>query len=111
VPGRTAEGMDVSQCRECHRDIVFGRTAAGKLMPMDPEPYPDDDAAANLAVYRDHTTRLNVRVITADRPLERHEHRAMPHFASCPARKQRDAARRGDLRGEGVIPFPKGGRP
>jgi hypothetical protein len=100
----------MSQCRECGQDIVFGRTESGKLMPLDPQRYPDDDESANVAVYRDHTTRLNVRVISEDRPLASHEHRAMPHFASCPVRKREADARRGDLRSEGVIPFPKGGR-
>lgn len=60
----------MSLCRECQADIVFGRTRGGKLMPLDPARYPDDDEKANLAIYKDHT-------------------------------------RRGELRAEGVIPFPK----
>lgn len=97
----------MSRCRECGGDIVFGRTEAGKLMPLDPQRYPDDDETANVAVYRDHTTRLNARVINDDRPLASYEHRAMPHFATCPKRVADASARRGDLRAEGVIPFPK----
>jgi hypothetical protein len=97
----------VSQCRECGTEIVFGRTEKGKVMPLDPAKYPEDDESANLAIYRDHTGRINVRVITTERPVERFEHRGMPHFATCPNRQADAAARRGDLRSEGVIPFPK----
>lgn len=102
-------GPGPARCRTpgCGRDIVFGRTATGKMMPMDPGRYDGDDQAANLAVYKDHTGRLNVRVITAAAPLESYEWRAMPHFATCPPLVAAAAARRGDLREDGVIPFPK----
>lgn len=97
----------MSQCRECGGDIVFGRTSNGKAMPLDPARYPDDDEKANLAIYKDHTGRINVRVLKVGQQPERYEHRGIAHFATCPKRVADGAARRGDLRAEGVIPFPK----
>jgi hypothetical protein len=97
----------MSQCRSCGADIVFGRTSNGKAMPLDPAKYPDDDVSANLAIYKDHTGRINVRVLKAGQEPEPFEHRGMPHFATCEKLKADGAARRGDLRSEGVIPFPK----
>ncbi|MGN8245262.1 hypothetical protein ACTHAM_002381 [Cellulomonas soli] len=38
--------------------------------------------------------RTTCRPITADRPLEHHEHPALTHFATCPARQRPPAAPR-----------------
>lgn len=73
----------MSQCRDCNADILFGRTEAGKLMPMDPERLDREDHRANLAVCRDHTGRLLVRVLKEGEGTYLHEWRAMPHFATC----------------------------
>lgn len=73
----------MSQCRDCNADILFGRTEAGKLMPLDPERLDRGDPRANLAVCRDHTGRLLVRVLKDDEQPYAHEWRGMPHFATC----------------------------
>lgn len=73
----------MSQCRDCGADILWGRTDAGKLMPLDPERRDADDPAANVAATRDHTGRLLVRVLHAGEQPDRHEWRAVPHFATC----------------------------
>lgn len=67
-------------CRECGKDIVWGRTEKGRRMPIDPEPRAD----GNLAVCRDHLSVLRVRVITADgMAMQPYERPAMPHAATC----------------------------
>ena len=68
----------MSICRECQRDILFGRTSNGRPMPIDPGVYPADDERANLAVYKDHTGRINVRVLKAG------ESRSPTRNAACP---------------------------
>jgi hypothetical protein len=96
----------VTSCRRCHRDIQWAVTSNGKPMPLDPARREPDDEAANVAVYRDHTGRLNARVLKQGEQPERHEWRAMPHFATCAPEKAARDARAGRLRDEGVIPFP-----
>ncbi len=95
----------MSQCRECEETILFGRTRAGKLMPLNPEIRSRDDALANLAVYKDHTGRLNVRVLKDGEQPEPYERRGMPHFATCVKRRTDAAALRGEI--ANVIPLPK----
>lgn len=76
-------------------------------MPIDPGVYPAEDERANLAVYKDHTGRINVRVLKAGEEPESYEKRGMPHFATCPKRVAAAKARRGEI--PNVIPFPKRG--
>lgn len=76
----------MSTCRDCDADIVWGVTEKGRRIPLNPEKRTADDAAANLAVYRDHLSRLHVRVPSDDRPVASFEWRAVPHFATCPPR-------------------------
>lgn len=97
----------MSQCRTCQADILFARTTAGKLMPLDPARHEHDDHTANVAVYRDHTGRLNARVLKQDEQPERFEWRAMPHFATCANLVAERDAKAGRLRAEGVLPFRK----
>ena len=75
----------MSRCRDCQADIIFARTHAGKLMPLDPERREPGDPAANVAVSRDHTGRFLARVLkpTEDDKPEPFEWLAIPHFATC----------------------------
>lgn len=75
--------MSGAICRDCQADIIWGRTTAGKMMPLDPERLDRDDESANVAVCRDHLGRVLARVLTADEQPLPHEWRAMPHFATC----------------------------
>lgn len=73
----------MNRCRDCGADILFARTEAGKLMPLDPERLDRGDPDANVAVTRDHTGRLLARVLKDGEDPYRHEWRAIPHFATC----------------------------
>jgi hypothetical protein len=95
----------VTSCSKCGGSMTWGRTyPGGKPMPIDVEVYATDDEKANLAAYKDATGRLNVRVLKAGEQPEPYERRRMPHFATCAARLEAAAARRGEV--ENVIPFP-----
>lgn len=75
----------MSRCQRCNADIIWARTQAGKLMPLDPERRQAGDPAANVAVSRDHTGRFLARVLKPtqqDKP-EPFEWLAVPHFATC----------------------------
>lgn len=98
---------DLVTCTRCGREFRFGRTENGRAMPVDADTYAHDDTRANLALHRDHTGRLNVRVLKAGEQPEPYEHRGMPHFATCTAEKTERDARAGRLAEQGVIPFPK----
>lgn len=91
----------MNRCSDCGADILWGRTEAGKAMPLDPERLPADDEKANLAVCRDHLNRILVRVLKAGEQPYRHEWRAMPHFATCVPR----LAQQGRI--DGVIPLER----
>lgn len=84
--------MSAGRCRDCQADIVWARTQAGKLMPLDPERRPDGDPAANVAVSRDHLGRVLARVLkpTEDDRAEPFEWLAVPHFATCVPRLARE---------------------
>jgi hypothetical protein len=72
-----------NECPRCHAEVIWGWTENGKRFPLDPAIYARDDERATAAVYTDHTRRVRVRILRADRPLEGFEHRGMPHFATC----------------------------
>lgn len=85
-------------CALCDAEILWARsTKTGKAMPLDPAPTDD----GNLAVYKDHTGRINARVLKAGEEPESYEKRGKAHFATCPKyavhiavkkQRQRDAA-------------------
>lgn len=79
--------MSDSFCRNCGAAIEWAVTEDRKRMPLDVARYADDDETANVAVRTDHTGRLWARVLRKDRPLAGFEHRRMPHFATCTARR------------------------
>jgi len=82
-----------NECRDCHAEVIWAWTEAGKRMPLNPGEYPRDDTKANAAVYTDHLRRVRVRILRADRPLEGFEHRGMPHVATCPVALAERASR------------------
>jgi hypothetical protein len=71
----------VATCRSCEAPIVWGKTRAGRAMPLDAEP----DPAGNVVLLANGTAV----VLTADEAAERRltfpeEVRRMPHHATCP---------------------------
>jgi hypothetical protein len=92
-------------CRECNGDIVWARTEKGQRIPLDPARLSRDDETANQAVYRDHLGALRTRVPSAENPIANHEWRAMPHFATCPARTAARDAQAGRI--PNVIPLTR----
>jgi len=78
-------------CRACGGDILWARTVHGRRQAIDLEPRED----GNLAVYRDHTGRVNVRVLPPGEEPESYERRAMPHAATCPGMPPRRQSRDG----------------
>ena len=88
-------------CNRCQADIVWALTviqpgAKGggrKRMPLDPGRAPDDSTYANVAVSRDHLGSLYARVLSKAEPdLREGEHKAVPHFATCPNRPAKPVA-------------------
>lgn len=68
-------------CTLCDAEILWARTSKnGKPMPIDPAPSDD----GNLAIYKDHTGRINARVLKAGEEPESYEKRGKAHFATCP---------------------------
>lgn len=69
----------MSTCRSCNAEIRWERTAAGKRIPLDPEPVPD----GNLFIGGDGLVRsyhgLPLGVGLEDEPA-----RYVTHFATCP---------------------------
>jgi hypothetical protein len=93
----------MTTCRDCSADIVWGVTEKGRRIPLNPERHDPGDEHANLAVYRDHLSRLHVRVPSVDRPIASFEWRATPHFATCPPRVAARDAQAGRI--PNVVPF------
>lgn len=69
----------MSACRSCGAEIRWERTAAGKPIPLDPEPVAD----GNLAIRDDGRVVAYIdgdgERIALGRPL-----RYVTHFATCP---------------------------
>lgn len=65
----------MSACRSCHAPVVWVRTAAGKRMPLDPDPV----AGGNVVVNGDVAT-----VLPPGTPMPVGVHRYQSHFATCP---------------------------
>jgi hypothetical protein len=72
--------VSAGRCRACGGDILWARTVHGRRQAIDLEPREDGD----LAVHRDHTGRINARVLPPGEEPESYERRAMPHAATCP---------------------------
>ena len=71
---------DVVLCDDCLERIRWAITVNARKQAVNADP--DEDG--NLAVYKDGTGTLRVRVLTKERPsLEGTEWQAMPHAATC----------------------------
>lgn len=99
-----------SRCRYCQRQVRFGMTwfldqpgRQGKLMPVDLDAYELDDEMANLACHTTETGTFMVRVLGAGQAPLDHEHRRMPHFATCETLARRRASKA--IPDNNVVPF------
>ncbi|MFF9269126.1 hypothetical protein EF913_28445 [Streptomyces sp. WAC04189] len=71
---------DVVLCDDCLERIRWAITVNGRRQAINADPDPE----GNLAVHRDGTGTLKVRVLTKERPtLEHAEWQAKPHIATC----------------------------
>jgi hypothetical protein len=70
----------VSQCTSCQARIVWGMTASGKPIPIDPDPV----ETGNLAV---RPPGAQVRYLSKSDAIEADEWRAVSHFSTCPNAK------------------------
>ncbi|MGW0821791.1 hypothetical protein [Streptomyces sp. NPDC002845] len=85
---------DVAMCDSCLARIRWAITVNGRRQAINA----DSDDNGNLAVYRDGTGTLRVRVLHGERDrLEGTEWRAMPHAATCanPRPRPRPSSRPG----------------
>lgn len=81
---------DVALCDQCHAQIRWTVTAAGRRMPVNANP----DPTGNTAVRTSVAGTLTSRALTAERPsLEGAEWQAMPHAATCTAPRPRTPRR------------------
>jgi hypothetical protein len=70
----------MSNCTSCHAPIIWGTTASGKPLPLDPAPA----ETGNLAVRPGEAGTRYVRYLTLSGQPEPDEWRAVSHFATCP---------------------------
>ena len=79
---------ELSRCRSCERPVLWTVTRAGRRLAVDPRP----DEKGNQACYRVGPRTWQSRSLNAAdaQPLGSHEHRYMPHVATCkpPARRE-----------------------
>jgi hypothetical protein len=77
-------------CEHCQAEILWARsTKTGKPMPIDPAACDD----GNLAIYKDHTGRINARALKKDEKPESYERLGKAHFATCTEYERVKAAR------------------
>ena len=69
-------------CRYCHTRIIWARTHAGKLMPLDPDPHED----GNVMLTRSPAGTPQATLLGPGDMLFMPEGatRHLPHFATCP---------------------------
>jgi len=84
----------VASCSLCPAEIDWALLPSGKRLPIDRASA--DDPKGNLAVRRHADGKLTVRYLKRSEEPDAGEHRAISHFATCPAadsfRKPRLAA-------------------
>lgn len=106
---------DITQCRSCHRNVLFGHTPAEKLMPLeyDQRNIPEG-TVLNVAYLRRQSGRTICRVLAqavAERadmdeidPLGEGYVLTVAHFVTCPQAVAHRKARAREI--PGVVPFP-----
>jgi hypothetical protein len=67
--------MDTTPCRYCGLPIAFVRTAAGALMPLDPQ----EDAEGNVVLVDGHAKVVGPRDLFSQDEGPRYK----THFATC----------------------------
>lgn len=72
----------MNACRSCKAPVLWTRTAAGKAMPLDPEPNP----AGNVVLVKGVAVVLGKRAAEGVAAVE--GTRYMPHWATCPNAKE-----------------------
>ncbi|MFE4796167.1 hypothetical protein ACFRFL_13885 [Streptomyces sp. NPDC056708] len=72
-----------SICADCHREVLWTVTDAGKRLAVDPDP----DGTGNTAVYRDGTGTTRSRRPSEELPLMGWERVHVPHIATCTRRR------------------------
>ncbi|WP_434593447.1 hypothetical protein [Streptomyces sp. A5-4] len=77
-------------CMDCHREVLWTLTDAGKRLAVDPEP----DDTGNSAVYRDGTGTYRSRRPSEELPRMAWEKLHVPHVATCSARRRGPAPAR-----------------
>jgi hypothetical protein len=76
-------GFKTAPCRSCKAPIIWARTAAGKLMPVDPEPTEGGNVELTASAGWP-----NWRAVVHPQPMLGVQLR-MPHHATCPQGKER----------------------
>lgn len=106
---------EIVQCRSCHRNILFGHTPSGGLMPLeyDKRNIPEG-TVLNVAYLRKPSGRVTCKVLAqavAERadmneidPLDEGYVLTVAHFVTCPQAVAHRKARGGQI--PGVIAFP-----
>ncbi|MBT2453316.1 hypothetical protein [Streptomyces sp. ISL-86] len=99
-------------CMDCHREVLWTVTDAGKRLAVDPEP----DDTGNTAVYRDGLGTYRSRRPSDELPRMAWEKLHIPHVATCPARTRTPTQKRPAVLPPGVLDLAAyrrkaGGRP
>lgn len=68
-----------THCWSCGKPIKWGITAAGKPIPLDPDPVPN----GNLAIGPGDPAKVRV-LLDDEEPVRASEWRGVTHFVTCP---------------------------
>lgn len=75
-----------TQCRSCKADILFAQTAAGRSIPMDPEPHVDGNTRLEASDHPVLATVLTAGELMKARTAGEKLYRS--HFVTCPQGRQ-----------------------
>ncbi len=75
----------MTTCRSCGAPVLWAVTAAGKRIPLDPEPQPDGNVVIASEVHpRTSVECVHAEVVPARSAIHPDRLRYQAHFASCP---------------------------